>query len=130
MLQIIQVPSMCVHLPAVYALLLSNLTFIRLITHQVLTHTFHRCLYNTLYFTFMRNSLSANWINGFNIFYPRVNTFNNVFIPHTVWLYTLWDPILYAHWRHLICISWPEDGRNASEICCHEPIKQFEPKIK
>ena len=32
-------------------------------------------------------------------------------------MYTLWDPILYAHWRHLICICWPEDGRNAVEIC-------------
>jgi len=27
-------------------------------------------------------------------------------------LYTLWNPILDAHWRHLISIYWPEDGRN------------------
>ena len=25
-------------------------------------------------------------------------------------------------WRHLICISWPEDGRNAAETCCQEPL--------
>jgi hypothetical protein len=55
-------------------------------------------------------------------FYPPVNTFNSVFIPHTVWLYTLWYPILYVHWRHLICISWPENGWNVAETCCHEPL--------
>jgi len=37
-------------------------------------------------------------------------------------LYTLLDPILYAHWRYLICKSWPEDGCNAAETCSHEPL--------
>ena len=47
---------------------------------------------------------------------------------------TIWGPIVctivmciittvktyiyvYAHWRHLICICWPEDGHNAVETC-------------
>ena len=51
-----------------------------------------------------------------------LQNFNSVFRPHTVWLYTLWDPILYAHWRRLICIIWPKDGRSAAETCCHEPL--------
>jgi len=38
-----------------------------------------------------------------------------VVILHTLQLYTLWDPMLYAHWRHLICVCWPEDERNAVE---------------
>ena len=29
-------------------------------------------------------------------------------------------PVLYAHWRYLICISWPADGCNATETCSHE----------
>jgi len=42
--------------------------------------------------------------------------------PHMLWLYTLWDPVLYAHWGHLICTSWPEDGRNTAETCSQEPL--------
>jgi hypothetical protein len=68
------------------------------------------CIMTVIVITFMCNSLSAIWISGYNTFHPTVNAFNSVSIPHTVWLYTLWDPILCAHWRHLICISWPEDG--------------------
>jgi len=39
---------------------------------------------------------------------------------YTSQLYTLWEPILYAHGRHLIHVSWPEDGCNAAETCSHE----------
>ena len=28
---------------------------------------------------------------------------------------TIWNPILYAHWGHLICTSWPE-------VCSQEPL--------
>jgi len=24
--------------------------------------------------------------------------------------------------QYLICISWPEDGCNGAETCCHEPL--------
>jgi len=40
-----------------------------------------------------------------------------VVISHTLQLYALWDPILYAHCRQLICIGWPEDGCNEVETC-------------
>jgi len=43
-----------------------------------------------------------------------------VCITHISQLYTLWDPLLYAHWRYLICVSWPEDGYNAAETCRQE----------
>ena len=66
--------------------------------------------------------IALHWFNGFNTFYPSLNTFNSFSIPHKIWLYTLWDPILYAHWRHLLCISWPEDCRNEAETCCQEPL--------
>ena len=110
-----------IDIPVVFALLLFNLKFIRVIIHHASTHISHRCLYNNwIVFNFKCYSSSAVWINGFNIFYPPLNTFNSVFIPHTVWLYTLWGPTLYAHWRHLICISWPKDGRNAAETRCQK----------
>jgi len=44
-----------------------------------------------------------------------------VVILHTSQLYTLWVPILYAHLRPLIYVSWPEDGCNAAETCKKRP---------
>jgi hypothetical protein len=44
----------------------------------------------------------------------------NIYFNKQCLLYTLWDPILYAHWRRLICKSWHEDDHNAAETCCHK----------
>ena len=38
---------------------------------------------------------------------------------------TLWDPIFYAHWSYLICICWPEDGRNVVETCSQKILNEL-----
>jgi hypothetical protein len=43
--------------------------------------------------------------------------FNSGYITNITIVHIMGYPIFYAHWRHLICIGWPEDGRNAVETC-------------
>ena len=106
-----------IDIPVVFALLLFNLKFIWVIVHHALTHNSLRCLYNDwIVFNFKCNSSSAIWINGFNIFYPLVNTFNSVF-------YSTYNMIVHTMGSHIVCTlkaldlyklawRWPQCSRN------------------
>ena len=90
-----------------------------IIVHNKWPHTLHRAICIRAWIvTFPILSL-YQYLNATKLYHILSIDirFNSGYITHTLQLYTLWDHILYAHWRHLICTCWPEDGRNAVETC-------------